>query len=644
MKLRPPAIPLANVDPYFSLWSTSSELNASTVCHWTGKPNTLVGTVKVDKKEYCFMGDAAKLGLPKIRQTFFDFDAMSTYYRFECDTVGLDVTFTSPLPLENPEVYSTPISYISIGYIPLDDAEHNVSVRLLASEELCLDRRGQSPVVTEDVELEGLTCRRIGNSVQKPLNRSGDDLRIDWGYFYLAVAGDGDAGDYKLPADDGKPEMTLIYVESALIPDDDALFLLAYDDLGASVEYFGKSLKSVWNSKGATIGEALVNAAFDYDEIEEECGAFSQELYAEALEAGGAEYAELLSLAYRQVCAGHKLVADIAENDGAGELLYISKECFSNGCAATVDVSYPSSPMLLLYNPELVNALMRPIFKYAASGKWPFDFAPHDAGQYPLVNGQVYSGGTDPGSQMPVEECGNMIIMAAAAAVASGDVDFAKKHKDTLADWVEYLVKYGADPENQLCTDDFSGHMAHNVNLSAKAIMGVACYGLLCKLWGDAKGGEKYAALAREMGKSWAERAANADGSLRLGFDREGSFSLKYNAIWDKLFDFGIFPKQAINSELFTYRRRENPYGVPLDNRATFTKSDWLVWTAALCDEREDFGRMVTPLWKAYNHSPSRVPMTDWYDTVTSLEVGFRHRTVQGGLFIRLLDYLQVLR
>jgi hypothetical protein len=45
----------------------------------------------------------------------------------------------------------------------------------------------------------------------------------------------------------------------------------------------------------------------------------------------------------------------------------------------------------------------------------------------------------------------------------------------------------------------------------------------------------------------------------------------------------------------------------------------------------------IAPLWKAYNESPSRVPMTDWYDTVSSREVTFQHRTVQGGLFMRML-------
>ena len=118
-------------------------------------------------------------------------------------------------------------------------------------------------------------------------------------------------------------------------------------------------------------------------------------------------------MAYRQVVAAHKLAVD--EN---GEILWVSKECFSNGCAATVDVSYPSIPLFLLYNPELVKGMMRPIFRYAASDAWPFDFAPHDAGQFPLLNGQVYANGTDPKDQMPVEECGNMLVMMAAVCLA----------------------------------------------------------------------------------------------------------------------------------------------------------------------------------------------------------------------------------
>lgn len=131
------------------------------------------------------------------------------------------------------------------------------------------------------------------------------------------------------------------------------------------------------------------------EELLAACHQFSQNLYAEAEKAGGAQYAELCSLAYRQVIGAHKLAAG-----PDGELLFVSKECYSNGCAATVDVSYPSVPLFLRYCPELVKGMLRPVFRYAQSEQWPFDFAPHDAGRYSLLNGQVYSDGTDPKHQI----------------------------------------------------------------------------------------------------------------------------------------------------------------------------------------------------------------------------------------------------
>ena len=188
------------------------------------------------------------------------------------------------------------------------------------------------------------------------------------------------------------------------------------------------------------------------------------------------KYAHLLQLALRQVLAAHKLVVDTH-----GELLYISKECFSNGCAATVDVSYPSIPLFLLYDPELVKGMMRPIFRYAESTLWPYDFAPHDVGTYPILNGQAYSGGTDPEGQMPVEECGNLLVMATAVARAEDNAAFAREHRPLLEKWAQYLLQNGLDPDDQLCTDDFAGHLAHSTICRLKRLWAwrdMRCYAI----------------------------------------------------------------------------------------------------------------------------------------------------------------------
>lgn len=636
MRMRPPSVPLITIDPYFSVWSAADRLTDNETVHWTGKPNTMRGNVTVDGECYRFMGRGES---PAMRQTFLDVDAMSTEYRFTAAGIELTARFTTPLFPDDYYYLTRPVSYLELSYRSLDGKAHDVVAGIAVSEEICLDYRGSSEVETALYDNGGISTVRIGNKTQDVLAKRGDDIRIDWGYFYLSTAGqNAKTGVFtkeedfidKMPHGDSA-EMTFVFAENALSENEGQLFTFAYDDIQSMV-YFGKKLKSYWNREGSNILGEIAKAFSDYTFASIKAKAFSDRLFLDATRAGGEKYAEMLSLAYRQVCAAHKLVLD--EN---GDILYISKECHSNGCAATVDVSYPSIPMFLLYNPELVRGMMRPVIKYARSSEWTFDFAPHDVGQYPHVNGQVYADNRLEG-QMPVEECGNMLVMTTAEAVASKDVSFARENLDLLEAWVRYLIENGADPANQLCTDDFAGHMAHNCNLSLKAIMGIAGLGIIYNMLGEKEKAEEYTAKAKEMAADWAKRASNADGSYRLAFDSEDSFSMKYNIVWDKLFDTGIMAKEVIASELASNLSRINKYGMPLDNRAGYTKSDWLVWTATLAERREDFERMTDPLWDAYNSSYSRCPMTDWYDTVTARQIGFRHRSVQGGLFIKLLD------
>ena len=632
MKLRAPAYPLITIDPYMSVWSMGDRLNAGTVRHWTGRDMPLDGLADIDGETYVFMGDAERLGLPGMEKTSVEVEAVATRYRFEAGGVELTAEFLSPVLPDDLQLLSRPVSYLRTAVRTTDGGAHRVAVTVRASEAFCLNEPGQCPVFAERADAApGVTTMRLYGQEQAVRGKAGDDRRIDWGYFYLSVNGEREAGQM---ADPAGGNMRYVYVTAGLdtAGEAQALFTFAYDDV-YSLTYFGKPLKSVWNQDGTTIGAAIARAYAEYVDVAERCRAFGETLTREAAQAGGEEYAELLLLALRQSIAAHK-----AAVDPEGKLLFVSKECFSNGCAATVDVSYPSIPLFLLYNTELVKGMMRPIFRYAAQERWPFDFAPHDVGTYPILNGQVYGGGTDPRWQMPVEECGNMLVMAAAVSAADGDADFAGEHRELLAKWAGYLLRHGVDPENQLCTDDFAGHLAHNCNLSLKAIMGLAGYARLCGMWGDRQEAARFDAAAREMAASWLDRAAEGDGSFRLAFDQPGTFSMKYNAVWDKLFGTGLFPAAAMEREFASYAARLNPYGMPLDNRADYTKSDWLVWTATLAPDKEQFMAFIHPLWLAYHVSPSRVPMTDWYSTVTSQQIGFQNRTVQGGLFIKLLE------
>ena len=649
MQLRPPSVPLITIDPFFSVWSPADKLTDRDTTHWTGRANLMLGVAEIDGAKYRFMGRGPE---PAMKQAALKVEACSTEYVFTAAGVQLVVNFTSPLLLDDLALMTRPVVYLGLFAESLDGRDHDVSVSVSFSEQFCMNEEGDAPVSFKKYRNGGLNVLRMKNAKPRVLERDGDDHRIEWGA--LVLASDNAAfskttrkkvtfqvksiNDHARSIEEKTAD--LAFATATCRPGSDGvLILVAYDDLGKSIRAWGEPCASVWNKDGKTIDEALSEALVDYDAVADRCAHFSAHLYADAVRAGGEKYAELLLLAYRQAIAAHKLVID-----KHGELLFVSKECFSNGCAATVDVSYPSIPLFLLYNPELVKAMMRPIYRFARSKDWPYDFAPHDAGRYPFIDFQRYSCVWETReqllkNQMPVEECGNMLVMEAAAALASGDASFAESHLDLLRQWVKYLLDNGADPGNQLCTDDFAGHLAHNCNLALKAIMGIASLAIILEMLGEKREAAGYAKKAKALAQDWLRRAANDDGTCRLAFDQPDTTSMKYNVVWDKLFGTALMPASFFAAETAGALRRQLPYGLPLDSRKAYTKSDWLVWTATLAADKDDFEKLVAPLWEAYNRSPTRVPLTDWYWTDTSEQRGFQARSVQGGLFMKLLEW-----
>ena len=569
------------------------------------------------------------------RQTALDLTATQTSYTLTCGGVDVNLKFTSPLLLDDLDLLSRPVSYVSITAAANDGNAHEVQLRFGASSQIATHDPGQH-MIAEAGSSAGLDYLRVGTQAQPVLEKKGDILGIDWGYLYVATPKAAGAAQQVLayaeaqgsfaPQREGKQlELITTFPQERIQEEKEYLLLLGYDDR-YSINFFGERLRPWWNKHGDNSLPAELEQAYqDYAAVTERCRAFDEQLRQDGQSAGGKEYAELLEVGYRQAIAAHKLV----ESPG-GELLFLSKENNSNGSINTVDVTYPSAPLFLAYNPDLLKGMLNGIFYYSESGRWQKPFPAHDLGTYPIATGQTY------GEDMPVEEAGNMIVLTAAIARAEGTADYALKHWGSLTRWADYLAEEGLDPANQLSTDDFSGHLARNANLSVKAIVGVGGYGYLAAQLGKEEVARTYTERANAMAREWMTLADAGDHYV-LAFDNPDTWSQKYNLVWDKLLGLDLFPQEVYDKELAYYATKNNPYGLPLDNRSDYSKSDWILWTATLTDTPEDFKAFADPVYRFALETKDRVPMSDWHWTTSGDQRGFKARSVVGGYFIKLL-------
>lgn len=632
--IRPPSVPLVACDPYFSVWSPHDRLSDGDTTHWTGKPHRLGCTATIDGREFRLLGAGESPALPQIGLTVAP---TRTQAAFAGSGVAVLMTFFTPALPDDLEVLSWPVTYVSWEVASTDGQPHAVSIRFAASGELTVNVPDQLVVAQEVRSVPGLTVVRAGSVEQPVLAKSGDDLRIDWGYLYLAAPQSPETKATVAPAADREVaggqsslqlQLDLGTVHQAPVS---KWLMLAYDDL-YSIQYMRHNLRPYWRRTGWEAADLLQAAAKRRTELLERATQFDAELTADLTRVGGDAYARLGALSYRQCFAAGKLVAD-----AHGQPLQFCKENHSNGCIATSDVFYPMAPQFLLLGPTLAKSFIVPFMNYAASPRWKFPFAPHDLGTYPHANGQRYGGGErTEENQMPVEESGNLLLLFGAVAQMEGNADFAGLYWPQLVKWAEYLKTKGFDPENQLCTDDFAGHLAHNVNLSAKAICALGAFAKLCEMRGEPKLAAEYRQLAKAFAARWVKEADDGD-HFRLAFDRPGTWSQKYNLVWDRILGLDLFPDSVKRKEMDYYLKQQNQYGLPLDNRKEYTKLDWILWTATLTQDPRDFSAVLAPVDRFIRETPDRSPLTDWYQTKSGKKVGFTARPVIGGVFLQML-------
>ncbi len=494
---RPPAVPLIANSPYFSVWSMADRLTDDATRHWTGTPQELSGLVRIDGKPYRIIGNEPEQ-VPAMEQRKVQVLPTRTIYQFEAAGVAITLTFMTPTLPADLDVMSRPVTYVT-WTVQSKDGKRAFRLALLRRLRTACRRqhRTRSCGFATSVRRRHGSARRQRAAAHSAEgwrlhpNRLGISLRGRTSrrrhrssHRQLARSREGFAKTGSIPASDAETPQpagdwdgpTLAYrfdlgkVGSTPVS---RYVVLAYDE-SFSVQYLDRWLRPYWRRNGATIAHLLEQSMRDYEALTVRCRQFDEELMADLSRVGGEDYALLAALSYRESFAAQGLAVDYD-----GTPLSFPKENSSCGCISTVDVIYPAAPILLLFNTTLLKASMTPVLTYAETYHWPFRWAPHDLGIYPHANGHDYPADVDLNSvedHMPVEESANMILMAAAIAKSDGNADYAAKYWPLFSKWAKYLEEKGLDPEKQIVTDDFTGPLAHNANLSVKAISALGAY------------------------------------------------------------------------------------------------------------------------------------------------------------------------
>lgn len=665
-----PAYPLFVKDPYFSIWSAGDVLNETDTSFWTGKSKKTYGIIQANGKSYCFLGVAKNV--ENLTQTSIVVTTFRTKYSFTCEEFDLEIAFFSPVPINDYKIWSCPVCYMEYKIIPKTRLT-GVSVSLSLHEEWCYYGTENKEVRGDVFVADDMEIAYFGLNRQHIFNRTGDRLGADWGYYYVGA----DKCFYHTIDDFSNLTIKENWVEAEqtdskyltaqnvypMITDSVCgKVLIAFDDV-VSINYYGEMLRGYYFSEGGNIMDAILFSVKEYDKVCEVCENIENQIF-EDTQKYSDKYRSILNASYRQTLASHKLVKDSKDR-----LLLLSKECGSGGCVATVDVTYPTMPMLLLYQPELVKASIEPIFDFAKMQAWEYEFAPHDAGMYPFCNGQFYGVKNktdgkygrgagyqgddwsrevlppyylyrkgadlyDYNRQMPIEECADMILICSFYLACGGDREYITGELDLLRQWCEYLIAKGLIPEKQLCTDDFLNHMDKNVNLAIKATVAIGAFAKLLQTLGC--DGTQYETIAKERVAEFAKRFEHS--YMPLSFDdKEDTFSMKYNLMPDTLLGLDLFDKATVRKEIDVCLAHLLKYGIPLDNRSNLTKTDWMMWMAALSDNVDEQEQIIDGIYNYLVECIDRVPFADLYDCDTSTAEKFTNRTVQGSMFILLL-------
>ncbi|CZR65302.1 probable glutaminase GtaA [Phialocephala subalpina] len=632
--VRPPAIPLAVKSPYFNTWLSAGNggyLAGEWQQFWAGQTTAWTGFIRVDGTPYIWMGNPG--GALTVSQKAFEYTSTKSMFTMNVGgLVEMNITFMSPLTPNDQKRQSLLFSYLEVVVQSLDGPSHEVQLYTDISAEWVAGDRSSIAQWEYGVTGDQIAYHKVYRQTQLLFSETND--QADWGHWYWATKNVNNltfqSGQNKLVRNafkrNGKLDDTND-VNYRAINNDHPVFGFSVD-LGSvtesintlytlglmqedAIQFDGETgivpLTSLWTSYFLNEIDALSFFYNDYATAGSTASTLDAKISSDSLSIGGQDYLTITSLSARQAFGAGQLVGNLTKQ------YFFLKEISSDGNIQTVDAIFPFHPILNYLQPSLLKLVLDPLFENQESGRYPNTFSMHDLGShYPNATG--YAAGND--EQQPLEECGNMLIMTLAYAQRISDTAYLNQHYAILKRWTQYLITEALIPANQISTDDFAGSLVNQTNLALKGIIGIGAMAVIANMTGNTADGVKYTNIANDYINEWQVLGIATDAlpaHTTLGYGLNDTHGLLYNLYGDTELNLGLLPQSVYDMQSSFYPTVANKYGVPLDNRHSYTKSDWSLFAAAVASTSTQH-LLISKFAKWINETTTHEAMTDLYD------------------------------
>ncbi|KAI1371497.1 DUF1793-domain-containing protein [Hypoxylon crocopeplum] len=731
--LTPPVLPLIVRNPYLSIWFAHAREAPweNWPMFWTGSTVgfAIMAAVPDTKTVYPLLGrshdflrhsSSYNVSFPQYDGATFDASTTNLTYAIPGSDVRIILSFLSPITPTSTFRQSLPAGYLTC----IVEGSTDVS--------LYVDINGEWASGNRDNKIEwGLVRTKKSDSAKTPIKtwsiaRRHEQLlteffdHAEWGTIHISAPADvehqsgesnyirrqfAEHGSLKNKVDDSyrgifedEPvfafsktfKLSAASNNSHEVAKDSAIFTFALtqDPVVQFASARGLTLmRPLWASYFFTTQEMLQYHYDDYDTAVYLARNYSEQLAKDAYASGSQDYQDIAALSARQV-----LGATQFSGTPESPIIFL-KEISSNGNFQTVDVIFPAFPFFLYTNPQWLAYLLEPLLEHQLSGQYPNDYSMHDLGTH-FPNATGHGDGND--EYMPVEECGDMLIMGLALVNALKDntqpafvrtapqqalplsleptkrlplvnsygmdrtwedmgttgekaaAKWAKRSYKLWKLWTGYLVRESLIPANQLCTDDFAGWLANQTNLALKGIIGIKAMSEIASVVGEEAESKWYSDVADEYIDKWQGFGLSRDKThAKLAYTWYGSWTTLYNIFADALLCFHLpagkssslessrfwdsdqlplsaeaksstkstfIPDAIYKMQSDWYHAVLQRYGLPLDSRHLYTKSDWEFFAAAVTS-KEVRTEILQHVATWVNETVTDRPLTDLYET-----------------------------